>query len=188
MDTGRPPVPVLVLMGTAGCGKSSVASEIHNLLRCDFIEGDQLHPKENVDKMSRGNQAGVLRIISETGLTFLLIHSRRTSERRRSVAVAAYYSRQPKGTSRGDACAGHHIAYTRHCTYVLFAATGVPRYPARGAIRAGDHHVCVSQGVAGAAAGTDCWTQRTFHGCKDAPVPAGHIGRAGREPRKCYRG
>lgn len=48
------PVPIFVLMGTAGCGKTSVAEELQKLLQCEYIEGDQLHPKENVDKMSRG--------------------------------------------------------------------------------------------------------------------------------------
>lgn len=41
-------------MGTAGCGKTSVAEEMQKLLQCEYIEGDQLHPKANVDKMSRG--------------------------------------------------------------------------------------------------------------------------------------
>lgn len=49
-----PPVPVFILMGTAGCGKTSVAEEMQKLLQCEYIEGDQLHPKANVDKMSRG--------------------------------------------------------------------------------------------------------------------------------------
>ncbi|KAI9259621.1 shikimate kinase [Phascolomyces articulosus] len=48
------PVPILVLMGTAGCGKTSVAEQIQQLLRCEYIEGDALHPQANVDKMSKG--------------------------------------------------------------------------------------------------------------------------------------
>ncbi|KAI9357086.1 shikimate kinase [Pilaira anomala] len=47
-------VPIFVLMGTAGCGKSSVAAEIQKVLGCEFIEGDSLHPKSNVDKMAAG--------------------------------------------------------------------------------------------------------------------------------------
>lgn len=48
------PVPIFVLMGTAGCGKSSVASELQKLLGCEFVEGDSLHPQSNVDKMASG--------------------------------------------------------------------------------------------------------------------------------------
>ncbi|GAA5805366.1 shikimate kinase [Helicostylum pulchrum] len=47
-------VPIFVLMGTAGCGKSSVAEEIQNVLGCEYIEGDSLHPQSNVDKMAAG--------------------------------------------------------------------------------------------------------------------------------------
>lgn len=48
------PVPIFVLMGTAGCGKSSVALELQKLLNCEFVEGDSLHPQSNVDKMASG--------------------------------------------------------------------------------------------------------------------------------------
>ena len=49
------PVPILILMGTAGCGKTSVAEQIQQLLHCEYIEGDALHPEANVLKMSKGN-------------------------------------------------------------------------------------------------------------------------------------
>ncbi|EIE85670.1 hypothetical protein G6F46_007147 [Rhizopus delemar] len=48
------PVPIFVLMGTAGCGKTSVAEQMQLLLGCKFLEGDSLHPPENVKKMSLG--------------------------------------------------------------------------------------------------------------------------------------
>ncbi|KAI8048262.1 shikimate kinase [Thamnidium elegans] len=47
-------VPIFVLMGTAGCGKSSVAEEMQKALGCEYIEGDSLHPQSNVDKMAAG--------------------------------------------------------------------------------------------------------------------------------------
>ncbi|KAI9320648.1 P-loop containing nucleoside triphosphate hydrolase protein [Dichotomocladium elegans] len=47
-------VPILVLMGTAGCGKSTIAEHIQGLLGCEYIEGDDMHPDANVQKMSRG--------------------------------------------------------------------------------------------------------------------------------------
>jgi gluconokinase len=47
-------VPVYVLMGTCGCGKTTIAEKLAKLLNCPFIEGDLLHPKSNVEKMSKG--------------------------------------------------------------------------------------------------------------------------------------
>jgi gluconokinase len=41
-------------MGTAGCGKTSVAEEMQKRLGCVYLEGDALHPKSNVDKMASG--------------------------------------------------------------------------------------------------------------------------------------
>ncbi|KAI8150341.1 shikimate kinase [Fennellomyces sp. T-0311] len=54
MMNSSSPVPVFILMGTAGCGKTSVAEEMQKLLHCEYIEGDSLHPKANVEKMSKG--------------------------------------------------------------------------------------------------------------------------------------
>ncbi len=46
--------PVLVIMGVAGCGKSTVAAMLAGQLGWDFQEGDDLHPMENVAKMASG--------------------------------------------------------------------------------------------------------------------------------------
>lgn len=48
------PVPIFVLMGTAGCGKTSVAEAMQKILGCQYLEGDTLHPQANVDKMAAG--------------------------------------------------------------------------------------------------------------------------------------
>ncbi|QNT78353.1 gluconokinase [Entomobacter blattae] len=45
---------VLVVMGVAGCGKSTVAELIGNEAHWPVVEGDALHPKANIDKMSAG--------------------------------------------------------------------------------------------------------------------------------------
>ncbi|SES44038.1 gluconate kinase, SKI family [Rhizobium sp. NFR03] len=44
----------LVVMGVSGCGKSSVGEGIAAAFTTDFIEGDALHPPENIAKMSDG--------------------------------------------------------------------------------------------------------------------------------------
>lgn len=46
--------PLIVVMGVAGSGKSTVAAGLAERLGVDFIEGDSLHPQANVDKMAGG--------------------------------------------------------------------------------------------------------------------------------------
>lgn len=47
--------PVLVFMGPAGTGKSTVAGMLAGRLGWEFQEGDDLHPAENVAKMAAGH-------------------------------------------------------------------------------------------------------------------------------------
>lgn len=44
----------IVLMGVAGCGKSSVGAALSDLLAIPYIDGDDLHPAANVEKMRAG--------------------------------------------------------------------------------------------------------------------------------------
>lgn len=44
----------LAVMGVSGCGKSSLGAALAEALGLPLIEGDDHHPKSNVDKMSRG--------------------------------------------------------------------------------------------------------------------------------------
>lgn len=44
----------IVLMGVSGSGKSSIGKQIAATLNYRFIEGDELHPAENIAKMSKG--------------------------------------------------------------------------------------------------------------------------------------
>ncbi len=46
---------VLVLMGVAGSGKTTIALELQRVLGWPFQEGDDLHPPENVEKMRSGH-------------------------------------------------------------------------------------------------------------------------------------
>lgn len=44
----------VVLMGVAGCGKSSVGAALAPLLGADYLDGDDLHPAANIAKMKAG--------------------------------------------------------------------------------------------------------------------------------------
>lgn len=44
----------VVVVGVAGCGKSTVAEAIHERLGYAYAEGDDFHPQANIDKMSAG--------------------------------------------------------------------------------------------------------------------------------------
>ena len=51
MDTPRLPV---VVMGVSGSGKSTVGAALARALSLPFVEGDELHSRHNIEKMSRG--------------------------------------------------------------------------------------------------------------------------------------
>jgi gluconokinase len=48
-------MPVLVIMGVAGSGKSTVAGLLAGRLGWDLAEGDDMHPPANVAKMAAGH-------------------------------------------------------------------------------------------------------------------------------------
>lgn len=45
----------LVIMGVAGSGKSSVGEGVAAHLGASYMDGDDLHPKANIDKMATGS-------------------------------------------------------------------------------------------------------------------------------------
>lgn len=45
---------VVVLMGVAGCGKSTVGKTLANRINAHFIEGDDAHSQSNIAKMKAG--------------------------------------------------------------------------------------------------------------------------------------
>ena len=45
---------IIVVMGVAGSGKTTVGTRLAEAMKCAFLEADSLHSKENVDKMSHG--------------------------------------------------------------------------------------------------------------------------------------
>lgn len=50
----RSDIGPVVVMGVSGAGKSLIGETLAKALSVPFIEGDQLHPRANVEKMSSG--------------------------------------------------------------------------------------------------------------------------------------
>ena len=48
------PAPLVVVMGVSGCGKSTVGRLLALRIRAEFLEGDELHPTRNVERMAAG--------------------------------------------------------------------------------------------------------------------------------------
>ncbi|WP_238324957.1 gluconokinase, GntK/IdnK-type [Paenarthrobacter nicotinovorans] len=44
----------IVVMGVAGCGKSTVGAALAERIGAGFLDGDSLHPQANIDKMASG--------------------------------------------------------------------------------------------------------------------------------------
>jgi carbohydrate kinase (thermoresistant glucokinase family) len=46
--------PLVVVMGVSGCGKSTVGKLLARSLSAEFLEGDDLHPPRNIERMAAG--------------------------------------------------------------------------------------------------------------------------------------
>lgn len=44
----------LIVMGVAGCGKTTIGKRLAKRIECAFVDADDHHPAENVEKMSSG--------------------------------------------------------------------------------------------------------------------------------------
>jgi gluconokinase len=45
---------IVIVMGVAGSGKSTIGARLAGALGCPFLDGDDVHPPANVAKVSRG--------------------------------------------------------------------------------------------------------------------------------------
>jgi gluconokinase len=52
----KPPAdrPIVVVMGVAGSGKSTIGRRLAQALGVPFVEGDDFHDPENIERMARG--------------------------------------------------------------------------------------------------------------------------------------
>lgn len=51
----RPANPPMIIMGVSGCGKSTVGQALAERIGSVFIDGDDLHPSSNKEKMAAGH-------------------------------------------------------------------------------------------------------------------------------------
>ncbi|BBF84662.1 gluconokinase [Aquitalea magnusonii] len=64
-------IPNIVVMGVAGCGKSSLGQALAAALSSDYIEGDSYHPPQNIARMAAGiplsdaDRAGWLQLLAD---------------------------------------------------------------------------------------------------------------------------
>jgi gluconokinase len=65
------PKSLYVVMGVAGSGKTLIGRMLANALGVEFVEGDDYHPRENVERMKAGipltdeNRAGWLQALAQ---------------------------------------------------------------------------------------------------------------------------
>jgi gluconokinase len=54
MAGSRPQTMHIVVMGVSATGKTTVGKHLADELGCEFVEGDDLHPRGNIEKMTHG--------------------------------------------------------------------------------------------------------------------------------------
>lgn len=54
-EPAAPSATLIIVMGTSGSGKSTLGASLSSALGIPFIDGDDLHPPENVAKMAAGH-------------------------------------------------------------------------------------------------------------------------------------
>jgi gluconokinase len=122
--------PAIVVMGVAGCGKSTIASRLADRFRTPYLEGDDVHPPANRAKMSVGiplddDRAPWLEAIAERiatdlnagrGIVVACSALRRTYRERIRDAGDVWFAHlaldEPTATARVAARPGHFIPST----------------------------------------------------------------------------
>ncbi len=69
----------IIVMGVSGAGKSTIASRLAERLQRPLIEGDSMHPPQNIEKMSRGTP-----LVDEDRMPWLKAIAARIDEARRA--------------------------------------------------------------------------------------------------------
>ena len=101
------PVRAVVVMGVAGCGKSTVAALLSARLGWELLEGDALHPAANVERMSAG-----IPLTDEDRAPWLAAIASRMAESRPVVVACSALTRRYRDVLRADDVLFVHLTGT----------------------------------------------------------------------------
>ena len=91
------PVRAVVVMGVAGCGKSTVAALLAARLGWELLEGDALHPAANIERMGAG-----IPLTDEDRAPWLAAIASWMGERRPVVVACSALTRRYRDVLRAD--------------------------------------------------------------------------------------
>lgn len=114
-------VSAIVVMGVAGCGKSTVASLLAERLGWEVLEGDSLHPARNVERM----QAGIPLDDDDRAPWLALVAARMQEHRaagRPLVVACSALARRYRDVLRADGVVFAHLSGTRELLEQRIAA------------------------------------------------------------------
>ncbi|PWN19391.1 carbohydrate kinase [Microstroma glucosiphilum] len=105
--TSPRPAHLIIVMGTSGSGKSTLGSHLASALSLPFVDGDDLHPKANVEKMSRGeplrdeDREGWLKRLRERAWEIVTEGDEKREEQKHLQQEQQQQQQQPGGSSTG---------------------------------------------------------------------------------------
>jgi gluconokinase len=121
MTASNSNTPVLVIMGVAGSGKSTVAGVLAGRLGWDLAEGDDMHPPANIAKMAAGHP-----LTAEDRRPWLIQVAARirehTAAHRPGIVTCSALKRSYRDVLRGDAVIFVYLAASRELIAQRLAA------------------------------------------------------------------
>jgi len=103
---------IYVIMGVAGSGKTTIGAQLARALDIPFVEGDDLHPRANVERMAHG-----IPLTDEDRRPWLLAIARRLQEAERSgsgiVVTCSALKRSYRDLLRSQGSADTRFVYLR---------------------------------------------------------------------------
>ena len=103
---------IYVIMGVAGSGKTTIGAKLARALGIPFVEGDDLHPRANVERMAHG-----IPLTDEDRQPWLLAIARRLQEAERSgsgiVVTCSALKRSYRDLLRSQGSADTRFVYLR---------------------------------------------------------------------------
>ena len=103
---------IYVIMGVAGSGKTTIGALLAHALDIPFVEGDDLHPRANIERMAHG-----IPLTDEDRRPWLLAIAQRLREAEQSgrglVVTCSALKRSYRDLLRSQGAAATHFVYLR---------------------------------------------------------------------------